>query len=660
MSYPTFIGPRSGTSSPQNTADSWHGSGLSFVTNTTSFPNPNGTKIYYVSQGQSSSGSTLGYIYFDTSDNKWHDAGQNNPFAFRVGAIGSETPAVSSFPTYSSNYASPAVASGDNVIVYRNGPTRALMEFTQPSGFYASAVTWAQNFTNSGTRDLRVTFTPSVLGGYKVTTEQNTQNAVIEHWSSTGNLAAGTQQVITFKANTNTNNQLFALVHSTGTFGTILDDHTPVTVIDPDITPTWPTQLTNNSGVYEFEITFATSGIHDMYFGADGDEIQVIDGNGAVYGTAQLTSTWNYKLTATNVFGATEYSPKTFKLQLKNSTHGKTTFHDFNWNTGNKTYTYDSPHYNISNVSWSVAVANQVRVSYTQNNRNNAEVVELWKSNGSSAVYTDTTGGSLLTYNMTSTADDGTYLLKVGNTTWSTSSITYSYQAPAHNIVVNPPGFTTTWTDDLNSGGTTVSATVRATNNGTSTGYIYLWETGNNTPVDSWIVSTHPTSTFVNVMSYTSASANTVYYLTIEGSNTTVLSHTTGSAPYVFTFGSWDTSVTNQVRATFTQSNPTGSETVTLTHPTDSSKNVTVNHLVTEVTFTMTGTADDGTYSIGTEQQNYSYSAPAPPAPPVTSNTPSGGGIKRYPMVLTQLFNKKRSFYSIGMTHKDGQLQCFL
>lgn len=316
--------------------------------------------------------------------------------------------------------------------------------------------------------------------------------------------------------------------------------------------------------------------------------------------------------------------------------------------------------YNISNDVWSATVANQVRVTYTQNNRNNAEVVELWKSNGSSAVSTDTTGGSLLTYNMTSTADNGTYLLKVGNTTWSTSNITYSYQAPAHNIVINPPPHTTTWTDDLNSGGTTVSATVKATNNGTSDGYIYLWETGNNTHVDSWLVQAHPSSTYSQVMSYTSASANTVYYLTIEGSNTTVLSHTTGSAQYAFTFGSWDTSVTNQVRATFSQSNPTGSETVTLNHPTDSSKNVTVNHLATEVTFTMTGTADDGSYSIGAEQQNYSYSAPAPPAPPATNTTPSGGGIKRYPMVLTQLFNKKRSFYSIGMTHKDGQLQCFL
>ena len=44
---------------------------------------------------------------------------------------------------------------------------------------------------------------------------------------------------------------------------------------------------------------------------------------------------------------------------------------------------------------------------------------------------------------------------------------------------------------------------------------------------------------------------------------------------------------------------------------------------------------------------------------PYTGPT-SGGGPKRYPMILTQLFNKKRSYYSIGMTHKDGQLNCFL
>jgi len=294
-------------------------------------------------------------------------------------------------------------------------------------------------------------------------------------------------------------------------------------------------------------------------------------------------------------------------------------------------------------------------------------------------------GGS---YNSHLTVDGNfTYYFPTGQTTASTvfevkyndgtgavslspdKSNSYSYTplAQNHNIIINTSS--TTWTDDLNSGGTTVSTTVRFSNaSGTNTdGWIYLMETGNNNPVVSLPVSAHPTSNYVSTMSYTSASASTVYYLTVEGSNTPVMSHTTGSAPspppaYVFTFGSWDTSVTNQVRATFTQSNPTGSETVTLNHPTDSSKNVTVNHLAQEVTFTMTGTADDGTYSIGAEQQNYTYysAPPAPAAPPATSTIPSGGGTKRYPMILTQLFNKKRSFYSIGLTHKDGQLDIFL
>lgn len=102
-----------------------------------------GTKHYYLGSNLHNDGTdrSANEIYFDTSDNKWHDSGNSNPVSFRVGSVGSETPAESNLPTSETNtgFASDAVSSGDNVIIYRGSSLQQIFSFTQPSGFYSSS-----------------------------------------------------------------------------------------------------------------------------------------------------------------------------------------------------------------------------------------------------------------------------------------------------------------------------------------------------------------------------------------------------------------------------------------------------------------------------------------------------------------------------------------
>jgi len=200
MSVPSFIGPRGTTSSPLDANDSWFGTGLSFVTNTTSFPNPNGTKYYYVPQGQI--GNTLGYIYFDTSDNKWHDAGSNNPVDFRVGTVGSETPAESQLATGGSTAVSPTVSVGQNVIVYRNNPQRKLIEFTQPSEFYSSSGSGSGSGSglqtlSGGSQPQIINYTYTRIGEKAIEVDFDYQNLgnINLHWIlADGSTAVSTKQ----------------------------------------------------------------------------------------------------------------------------------------------------------------------------------------------------------------------------------------------------------------------------------------------------------------------------------------------------------------------------------------------------------------------------------------------------------------------------------
>jgi len=136
MSIPTEI---SGTILNNQT---WYVSNSGSYANKLVFQSTSGTKHYYLGSNLHNDGvdRSANEIYFDTSDNKWHDSGNSNPVSFRVGSIGSETPAESALPTSETNtgFASDVVSSGDNVIIYRGSSLQQIFSFTQPSGFYSS------------------------------------------------------------------------------------------------------------------------------------------------------------------------------------------------------------------------------------------------------------------------------------------------------------------------------------------------------------------------------------------------------------------------------------------------------------------------------------------------------------------------------------------
>ena len=139
MSIPTEI---SGTILNSQT---WYVSNSGTYANKLVFQSTSGTKHYYLGSNLHNDGTdrSANEIYFDTFDNKWHDSGNSNPVSFRVGTVGSETPAESSLPTSESNtgFASDVVSSGDNVIIYRGTSVQQIFSFTQPSGFYGSGAT---------------------------------------------------------------------------------------------------------------------------------------------------------------------------------------------------------------------------------------------------------------------------------------------------------------------------------------------------------------------------------------------------------------------------------------------------------------------------------------------------------------------------------------
>jgi len=136
-------------------------------------------------------------------------------------------------------------------------------------------------------------------------------------------------------------------------------------------------------------------------------------------------------------------------------------------------------------------------------------------------------------------------------------------------------------------------------------------------------------------------------------------------------FNTW-TYLYNNLNATFTPSSGvpgtifnftlTGSDdsyassnTATLTDPSGTVTTFTKNaegqfhDSVTNVT------SIEGNYTVehpaGVNRGTSTYDNSAPPVVVTTSN--GGGKPDRYPLIMTNLFNRNRSIYSIGMTHKD-------
>jgi hypothetical protein len=71
----------------------------------------------------------------------------------------------------------------------------------------------------------------------------------------------------------------------------------------------------------------------------------------------------------------------------------------------------------------------------------------------------------------------------------------------------------------------------------------------------------------------------------------------------------------------------------------------TMSHTFTINGSNITISVDDWVYSDQPEGDGY--------VAPVTTTSNGGGKPDRYPLIMTNLFNRNRSLYSIGMTHKD-------
>ena len=256
------------------------------------------------------------------------------------------------------------------------------------------------------------------------------------------------------------------------------------------------------------------------------------------------------------------------------------------------TYQYTAPapaQYSISNPVWAPQNGNVISVNWTEANNDGSHSVELWKSNGSSAITSSTTGGPL-TYTLQSNSDTGTYELKyTGNTVNNSTSGSFTYQS-SNYMTWGTPSWTVT--------GYNTTATIECTFT-----YVNVGIGGGNAAQAKFRYSLLNSNTWLWAL-YPS----TGNVITSPGSGSITLSWQNVQNGDVFQL--------SQAGVTFPAS----------VH--------TVANLAT---------------------------APTQPQQPSSGGQqPSGGGPKRYPMILTQLFNKKRSFYSIGMTHKDGQLNCFL
>ena len=533
-------------------------------------------------------------IYFDITDHKWYDGsdgGQPSGFWNETedpDGLDAGNPSVPCFQ-------------GNTIKMTDGGASGNRGSFIHPFFSIGSnpTVTWLQGYSGAGVRDLQVQYTADG-SQISVVTEYHTANPTITHW--TGTHVAGTSVTQIFKVNTNVYTDDFDLIDSSGS-RLNEDSFTPTTVIQPDITPTWG--AVNSDGT--FTVSFA-SAMSDMYFDTQhGDEIEIIEVGGSQVASVMLDNnqTWDgFNGILVQGFGPTDYSPKTFKIRLKNSQYGSTTFHDFNWNTENKTSheyisPYTAPQLTYGSVSYNVTASNEFTATFEATNPTNTDEVFA-------IVRVDT--GDVTNRTVTVQA----------NSTTQQYSIDYI---------------------------------------GATSGIEYGVKHGTN-----WLTNTHthsytpgPLPTITNIQWNEDGAGAT-------GNTVTVSFHVENQTSNDAQFDLRNNEYGQPVKDTDTV-NVGQSKTVTLSN---SNAGQNMYHRVYSVL--NTGNIDGGftTAALAPEEDDpveEEEDDPPPesePVPPEIITKPSEGGIKRYPLILTQLFNKRRSFYSIGLTHKDGQLNCFI
>lgn len=608
-------------------------------------------------------GAQTGYDFkYDKTNDQWLDAGTDWPSKFGYNQVNQTaiTPTLANKWLY--------LYDGNNFVcaLENNG-----------------SVDW----TFMGTpRDVRVIFTAPTTAYYRIIDTAN-NNRIYE--SPQGQINAGTQTTHTFKMYSDVPlNPVFQLYDNTNGVNVANSITPPSSYQGPSLTSSWGTLDTSVTGG---KVTLTLSSLMNIYYESTyfGDEIEVSDSNGTQlwtgqFGVQMIHNQHPHTIDISPVFQPTEVNTtKTLKLRIRNFQHGQHTYHDFVDNpTGHTSGSYTSPYvatYSISNPVWAQQVGNLISVSWTETNPPPATGVELWKTNGTSAISSSTTGGPL-SYTLQSTSDNGTYELRYnGNVVQNSTSNSYNYVAP-------PPGgsatisnlqtsnYGATWSFDLTLQNNTVNNLyLRGLWNGVNSIFNPTTFNGNGT----WQI----TNTSHSANNITLSNGDTIQAgLGVAGAANTYNSNiiTVSGIPVQPTYGitgSWNFS-NNTVTYTYTQSNGS-SEQVEMFKPDGSSADGPNSYSGNQQTLTwiMTDATTDGTYTVTpggglateTSPQAYTYVPPSgsggsgggggtttPTQQTSVSLAPAKGGRKRrFPIISTQLFNRQRSVYSIGTTHHE-------
>ena len=637
-----------------------------------------GTHFTYRQSGQPATD-----IYFDTSDNKWYDGSESGqPTAFWNKTVN---------PTGISDGNNPSIAcSPGHQIQLLQAPGQGnLGTFTHPtitkSPGTLTVTTWGtqtgrQGYVSFGNNSTgSITYTVIDADTYTsqhnwVTHDQITlvagENTPTGGWQYKLGTDVGALQ--------GTPNTIH-LLKSTGGYqgsGFTPTGHYPYLVGSGT---SWPANASSGN----FTVTYDATPASIYKDTNDGDKIAIVDSdyatNGKIYAEQMIPVNGLGTISTGQIndaFTNTEYNAKTFKLYIRNNTDGigSNTLHEFGTSVGNAVMSqqYDSPYsapaYSISNPVWAPQNGNVISVSWTETNPPPATGVELWKTNGTSAISSSTTGGPL-SYTLQSTSDNGTYELKYnGNVVQSSTSGTFNYQSSGSLSIYN-----FNWTDDLWNNGTTLSCTFTAVNTTASGLNVYLKRQHVSGYKDHLAIPANWSGSVTLTDAYTPTGVT--YYIDHSNSTAPESSYVSGSTSNpnppsytagVLTYDAQEGTVSSIISGTANL----GSNTIELwvdgnKHQERNTDGPLVYTFSTTPYNTTLGPFNFEVKLTGgsaTQTLNQSHNTGADPnasQPPPTQQTsvslaPAKGGRKRrFPIISTQLFNRQRSVYSIGTTHHE-------
>lgn len=414
---------------------------------------------------------------------------------------------------------------------------------------------------------------------------------------------------------------------------------------------------------------------------ASGDEFYIGDAQGNVISNATTHTVTNYtgpwsahysqavSLSGTIPLNTTE----TYDVYIKGNT-ATTESKAVNW-TSNDSYTYTPPaQYSISNVSWSQSGTNFNDISVSWSETNNSAIVspgiELHEVGGSSNPLQTTVAGG--PFNVGTLTQNKTYKLVYNGSDVNGSTYNAQYTAPA--------AFSAQFlTPTISNYGATWSIPVQYTNANNQSLSIYIDRQGTQINIyPSYLVNGNSTTSFTD-----SYGLNLNSHITLQNNDVLKSNHFTNT--YIISNVQSPAGTPSYTAGTLTYDNVAGTVTSNISgtanlgsdqielwvagskvdeRNTDGPLIYTFNTTPYNTTlgpfnFEVKITGGSATQSLS--QAHTTGSDPNPPVPPpaTSGNTHTasdyGGRKRRHPIISTQLFNRQRSEYSIGMTHRDWQ-----